>query len=46
MSDFENTTLEYVAGIVKSVYTAYTILFLTSFKPGRKSAYQGTRQNY
>jgi len=46
MSDFENITLEYVAGLVKSVYTAYTILYLTSFKPGSKNAYQGTRQNY
>jgi len=30
--------LEYAAGIVKSVYTAYTIVFLTSFKPGSKTA--------
>jgi hypothetical protein len=45
-SDFENTTLEYAAEIVKSVYTAYMILFLTSFKPGSKTAYQGTRQKY
>jgi hypothetical protein len=44
MSDFKNTTLEYAAGIVKSVYTAYTILFLTSIKPGSKTAYQGTRE--
>ena len=46
MSDFENTTLEYVAWLVKSVYTAYTILYLASFKPASKTAYQGTRQNY
>jgi len=46
MSDFENTALEYAAGIVKSVYTACTVLSLTSFKPGSNTAYQGTRQYY
>ena len=40
MSDFENTTLEYAAGIVKSVYTAQTLFFLSTLKLGSKAAYQ------
>jgi len=46
MSDFENTTLEYATGIVKLVYTAYVVFFLTALKLGSKTAYQKTRQNY
>ena len=46
MSDFENTTLEYAAGIVKLVYTAYMVFFLTALKLGSKTSYQKTRQNY
>jgi len=46
MSDFENTTLEYAARILKLVYTAHMVLFLTALKLGSKTSYQKTRQNY
>jgi hypothetical protein len=45
MSDFVNK-LEYAAGIVKSVYTAHTVFFLTALKLGTKTTYQETRHNY